>query len=153
MQQINTEKEKTRHGWIGKVIHLELCKKLKFDHSNKWYMHNPTSVLQNETHKLLWDFDTQTDHLKSTRRPDLIIIKNNNNNNNNKKRICNIGDFAVPADHRIKLKEIEKKNKYLDLARELKNSGTWKWRLYQIYLMFLVQSTMLQFFSLVRGVV
>ena len=28
--------------------------------------------------------------------------------------------FAVPANHRIKVKEIEKKNKYLDLARELK---------------------------------
>ena len=28
-------------------------------------------------------------------------------------------DFAVPADHRIELKECEKKNKYLDLAREL----------------------------------
>ena len=29
-------------------------------------------------------------------------------------------DFAVPADHRIKLKEYEKKDKYLDLAKELK---------------------------------
>ena len=29
-------------------------------------------------------------------------------------------DFAVPADHRIKLKECEKKDKYLDLVRELK---------------------------------
>ena len=29
-------------------------------------------------------------------------------------------DFAVPVDHRIKLKEYEKKNKYLDLAREVK---------------------------------
>ena len=29
-------------------------------------------------------------------------------------------DFAVPADHRIKLKESEKKDMYLDLARELK---------------------------------
>ena len=29
-------------------------------------------------------------------------------------------DFAVPADRRIKLKENEKKDKYLDLARELK---------------------------------
>ena len=26
-------------------------------------------------------------------------------------------DFAVPADHRIKLKECEKKDKYLDLAK------------------------------------
>ena len=29
-------------------------------------------------------------------------------------------DFAVPAGQRIKLKEYEKKDKYLDLARELK---------------------------------
>ena len=29
-------------------------------------------------------------------------------------------DFAVPADHRVKLKECEKKDKYLHLARELK---------------------------------
>ena len=29
-------------------------------------------------------------------------------------------DGAVPADHRIKLKESEKKDKYLDLARKLK---------------------------------
>ena len=29
-------------------------------------------------------------------------------------------DFAILADHRIKLKECEKKDKYLDLARELK---------------------------------
>ena len=38
--------------------------------------------------------------------------------NQQKKRICKIVDFA--ADHRIKLKECEKKDKYLDLARELK---------------------------------
>ena len=41
-------------------------------------------------------------------------------NNQQKKRICKIVDFAVPADHRINLKECEKKDKYLDLARELK---------------------------------
>ena len=37
-----------------------------------------------------------------------------------KKRTCKIVDFAVPADHRIKLKECEKKDRYLDLAKELK---------------------------------
>ena len=34
--------------------------------------------------------------------------------------------FAVPIDHRIKLKESEKKDKYLDLARELKKLGNMK---------------------------
>ena len=45
-------------------------------------------------------------------------------------KICKIVGFAVPVDHRVKLKEIEMKDKYLDLARELKKCGTWKWRLY-----------------------
>ena len=36
---------KTRHDWMGKVIHWELYKKLNFDHANKWYMHNTESVL------------------------------------------------------------------------------------------------------------
>ena len=69
-------------------------------------MHNPASVLGNDTHRLAWDFDIQMDLLISARRPDIIVI--------NKK----IVDFAVPADHRIKLKECEKKDKYLDLARK-----------------------------------
>ena len=70
-------------------------------------MHNPAPVLENDTHKLLWDFDIQTDHLILARRPDL-------------KKKLKIVYFAVPADHRIKLKECEKKDKCFDLARELK---------------------------------
>ena len=58
----------------------------------------------------------------------------NNNKNNNlgkttspsdnqlKKRPCRIVDFTLPADHSIKLKESEKRNKYLALARELKKT-------------------------------
>ena len=65
---------KTRHDWVDKVIHWELCKKFKFDHTKKWYMYNTKSVLKNEMHKLLWDFEIQTYHLISSRRPDFIII-------------------------------------------------------------------------------
>ena len=42
------------------------------------------------------------------------------NNSQQIKITCRIVDFAVLADHRVKLKEIEKKDKYMDLARELK---------------------------------
>ena len=80
-------------------------------------MHNPAPVLENDTHKLLWDFNIQTDHLIPARRPDLIII---NKKKKKKKKICKIVDFAVPVDHRMILKESEKKDKCLDLARELK---------------------------------
>ena len=57
----------------------------------------------------------KTDHLIPARKPELIII-----NKKKKKRICKIIDFTVPSDHRINLKESEKKDKYLDLGRELK---------------------------------
>ena len=53
MLQISTEEYKTRHDWIGKVINWELCKNLLFDHTNKWHMHNPESLIENEAHKLL----------------------------------------------------------------------------------------------------
>ena len=84
---------KTRHDWVGNVIHWETCKKFKFDHANKCHMHNPAPVLENNTHKLLWDFDINTDHLISVRRPDIIII-----NKKKKKGTCK---------YRIKLKERE----------------------------------------------
>ena len=65
---------KARHDWVGKVIHWEMCKKFKFDHTNNWYMHNPAPVLENDTHKLLWDINMQTDNLIPARRQDLTII-------------------------------------------------------------------------------
>ena len=92
-----------------------MCKKFKFDLINKWYLHNPAPVLENDTHKLIRDFDIQTNHRISARIPDLILI-----NKRKKKRNCKIVYFAVSADHRIKLKESEKKDKYMDFARELK---------------------------------
>ena len=79
-------------------------------------MHNLAPFLENAMHKLLWDFNRQTDHLIPARRPDLKII-----NQKKKEKICKIVDFAVPADHRINLKESEKNDKYLDLAREIKS--------------------------------
>ena len=60
---------------VGKVIHWELRKKLKFDPTNKWYIYNSETVLENETYKLLWDFEIQTDHLISARRPDPLKKK------------------------------------------------------------------------------
>ena len=87
---------------------------LKFDHTKKWYKHNPEYVVENETHKLRSDFEIPTDHKISARRPDLLIIINK------KKRTYRIVDFAAPADHRMKLRECEKRDKYLDLAREWK---------------------------------
>ena len=59
---------KTRHDWVGKMIHEELCKKLKFDDTSKWYKYKPESVFENETHEIIVNFEIQTDHLFPARK-------------------------------------------------------------------------------------
>ena len=42
-----------------------------------------------------------------------------------KKRICRVADFAILPDKRITLNESEKRDKYQELARELKKRKLW----------------------------
>ena len=62
------------------------------------------------THKLQWDLD-RSPNLSQKPRP---------NNIQKKKKNLQIVDFGVPAEHRIKVKDCDKKDKNFDLARELK---------------------------------
>ena len=82
-------------------------------------MLNPESILENETHIILWDFDIQTDHLISARRPDLVIVKKKKKK---KKPAKEMALLFQQTDDKVKLKESEKRDKYLDLARELKKT-------------------------------
>ena len=68
-------------------------------------MHKQESVLENDALKILWDFEIKTDHLISARRPELVL-----DYKKKKIRTCQIVDFAVSADHRLKSKDIEKKD-------------------------------------------
>ena len=78
-------------------------------------MHHPADVLENDTHKLLWDFET--DHLISARRQDLIVI---NNNKKKKKKSENLQNCTLRCIDWSQIKtESEKKDKYLGLAKEL----------------------------------
>ena len=81
-------------------------------------MHKQESILENAMHKILWDSEIQTDHLIPIRRPGLVLI--NKQTKNKQKRTFCLEDFAVQADHSVKIKESEKINKYLGLANELK---------------------------------
>ena len=102
----------TRHDWVGKVIHWKLCKKLKFDYTANWYRHQPESILENKMHKV--------EFLDTDRSPNLIQITRPSDCRQKKKRTCQIVDFAISTDHRVKLKENEKRDKCQDIAWELK---------------------------------
>ena len=42
------KKYKNRYDWVGKVIYRELCKRLKFGYTDKWYMHKLEFVHENK---------------------------------------------------------------------------------------------------------
>ena len=83
------------------MIRKELCKRLIFYHTEKWHIHKSESVQENETHKIIWNFEIQTGHLILARQPDRMLI-------NEKKKTCNLVDFAISADHKVKIKENKK---------------------------------------------
>ena len=101
-----------RHDNLGKIVHWKLARKCNFEAGDKWYEHEPESVLENEDYKILWDFSIQTDHVIEARRPDLVVV-------DKKERSCKIIDFAVPGDSRIEEKEKDQIEKYQELGREL----------------------------------
>ena len=110
MQQTTLKGVKARDDRVEKVFHWELCKKLDFKYSTKWYTHKQESLFQNMTHKILWNFEIQTDHLIPARRPNQMLI-------NKRKRTGRL------VKHRVKMKESERIDKYLDLDREQKQIG------------------------------
>ena len=61
-----------------------------FEAGDKWYEHEPESVLENDDYKILRDFSIQTDHVIKVLRSDLVVV--------GKKRTCEIIDFGVPGD-------------------------------------------------------
>ena len=84
-------------------------------------MHNAAPVLENDTHKTpmgLWHTNESPNLGQKTR--------SYNNQQKKKKKEKKTVDIAVPADHRIKLKECEKRDMYLDLAWELEKLGNMK---------------------------
>ena len=52
----------------GKGDQLGIVQEKKINLTTKLYMHKPESILVEETHKILWDFEIQTDHLISARK-------------------------------------------------------------------------------------
>ena len=54
-RKLEQKNYKTKHDWVGKVIHWELRKRLKFDHTTKCYMHKPEFVLGNQAREIFWE--------------------------------------------------------------------------------------------------
>ena len=69
-------------------------------------MHKSEFIPENVIHKILLDFEIQTDHRIPTRKPGQVLI-------NKKKRKCHLVDISVPVGHWGDIKEIKKVEKIL----------------------------------------
>ena len=124
MQQTSTNGvlDETRLG--GNGIHWELCKELKFDHTSAiwwWWLNsicqnrNPSERMRRTQFSWFWD----TSKLPNpARKPNLVII-------NKKQRTCHRINLAIPVDHKVKIKESEKKTSTWMLLENYKSWGTW----------------------------
>ena len=61
-----------------KMIHWELCKRLNFDDTEKFDRKREESVVENHTHKILWNIEIEIGHPIQTRRLELLLKKKNN---------------------------------------------------------------------------
>ena len=103
VQQTSIKKYKSKHDGVREVNCWELCKKLKFEYTDKWYLHKPESILLNETHgSLIYKRITQCRSENQTYLAKSWYLAHNGG----------------------KMKENEKLEKYMDVARERKNSET-----------------------------
>jgi len=102
-----------RHNEVARILHRDMCVAYEIPVERKYWRHQPESVTENDTIKLLWDFEIQTDRRISARRPDIVLI------DKTKKKAIVI-DIAIPEDRNITGKEREKIDKYQDLCLEIK---------------------------------
>ena len=102
--RLSQKEYKKRNDWVGKMIQWELCKKFKFYQTNKCYMNNQESLMENETHKILSDFGIQIDHRISARRPVLMIVKKKKNEKENlpKRGLCRAGWPQSKIERKLK---------------------------------------------------
>ena len=97
---------KRHHDNVARIVHWEICNKYDQPKAEQWYNHKPEGVTENESIKVLWDFNINTDNEIEHRRPDIVVELKS-------EKECLI--IAVPGDTRIKQKEQEKIENYQDL--------------------------------------
>ena len=95
---------KTTHDNVAKFLHWLLCGKYDMQREHHWWKHNPDSVVENNSVKILWDFNIFVDHVISARQPDTVVIDKVSS-------VVTLIDASFLADKHLTVKEEEKLSK------------------------------------------
>ena len=105
-----------RHDQTLMVLMVEIMKKFELiDGKAVWYRiwAKPKEVVENSKAKIWWNYEWQTPHHCTNRRPDMVVMEKA------EKKIWII-DMACPLEKNIEAKEQEKRQKYQQLAEEIR---------------------------------
>ena len=80
-----------RHSRVGQYIYWKICKHYDIETFNKWYQHEPLTIVDTPKVTILWDFPIRTDRKIQVNTPD-IVIKHKQN------KTCQLIDMSVPSD-------------------------------------------------------
>ena len=126
-----------RHDNVCRYIHaLLLLDRGIVDNKILWYEHKPRAVEENESTKILWNFPIQTDHTITHNKPDIVIVDKRNNE-------ATIIDVAIPNDHNLARKRLDKLRAYTDLSVEIKSL----WKLTKVTIVPVIIGAMGTFYS------
>ncbi|XP_060530462.1 uncharacterized protein LOC132704469 [Cylas formicarius] len=103
---------------VAKIVHQEIAFNLNLlKEKCPHYRYSPESVLENEGFRIYWDRTIQTDRTVQHDRPDILIYDKAN-------KVVTLVDVAIPAPNNLQKKEREKREKYIQLADDIKQ--TWR---------------------------
>ena len=97
----------SRHNNAAAYLHWSICKDHDIEITDKWYQHEPETVMHNKDNDITvtWDMPVNPDRTITARRPNIVV---KDSVNSTRKLI----DMTVSSDRNVALKEIEKKSKY-----------------------------------------
>jgi len=100
---------------MGLRVYWELCRQYEIGCSERWFEEVPDTVRRSEDgqFEIWWDRPIETTVKLDHNRPDVILI-------NRRDKEWLIVEFSVPWDKNVLLKEEEKIQRYIPLAKEIR---------------------------------
>ena len=92
--------------------HRKICKEFGIEVKERWYEHEPKTVIENDSVTILWEMSLHTDRTIAANRPDIVL-------KNKKDKTCLLIHMTIPLDTGTSVKTTEKLTKHKDLEIEV----------------------------------
>ena len=92
------------HNNAAAYMHWEILNLYNIKITNKWYEHQPETVIENEKATILWDMQVHTDRTISSNKPNIVI-------KDKQEKTCMLIDMAVPSERNTSVTTAEKLSK------------------------------------------